>query len=160
MRQYLITLSALILIACHSPPTSDDTDNAQEVMPDTVEAVRSAMRPQFERTAPSRGHLSYSRDGRKVVTTLVAAGQPAGAATPADCAVQIRGVQGHDDRVRGHVVPYGDVTAADIGPAPLRVDLQIGPEGVMVTDHGAASRLCGMGSQIEGFYRRLDTPAR
>ena len=154
-------LIALALMACHSPPVLDDAEaNALNGMPDTVEAARSDILPQFERTAPSRGHLSYSWDGRKVVATLVAAGQPNGAATPADCAVQISGVLAPDDRVRGHVVPYGDVAAVDMGPAPLKVDLQIGAEGVMVIDHGAASRLCGMGSQIEGFYRRMDTPAR
>lgn len=161
MRNPFILLAAFALMACHSPPVLDEADAASpETMPATVEAVRSSIQPQFERTAPSRGHLSYRREGRRVISTLVAAGQPNGPATPADCAVKIRGIQGNDDQVRGHVVPYGDVTATDIGPAPLKVDLKIGPEGVMVTDHGAASRLCGMGSQIEGFYRRLETSER
>lgn len=155
----LILLPVLVLAACEQPPAVEEAVAAAPTsMPTTVQAIEEELVPQFERAVPSKGVLSYSRDGTRVSVMLVAGGQPNGAATPADCAVHIRGVQGADDRIRGHVVPYGEVTAEDIGPAPLKVDLQIGPEGVMVTDHGAASRLCGMGSQIEGFYRRLDTP--
>ena len=116
----------------------------------------------FERTDPSRGTLVLEETGEKFVLTLVAGGRPSGAATAADCAVTIAGPQDLDGVVRGRVVPssgaYGDMTADDIGPTPLKVDVMIGPEGAFVTDHGAAAKLCGMGSQLDGFYKRQDMP--
>lgn len=115
----------------------------------------------FERTDPSKGTLLLEETGEKFVLTLVAGGRPSGAATAADCAVTIEGPQDLEGVVRGHIVPsngaYGDMTADDIGPTPLKVDVMIGPEGAFVTDHGAAAKLCGMGSQLDGFYKRLDT---
>lgn len=117
---------------------------------------------QFERAEPSGGSLTLEETGDIFVLNLVAGGVPAGAATAADCAVTIAGPQDSEGVVRGRVVPssgaYGDMTAADIGPTPLKVDVMIGPEGAFVTDHGAAAKLCGMGSQLDGFYKRLDTP--
>lgn len=116
---------------------------------------------QFERTEPSKGTLVLEETGDTFVLNLVAGGLPAGAATAADCAVTIAGPQDIEGMVRGRVVPssgaYGDMTAADIGPTPLKIDVMIGPEGAFVTDHGAAAKLCGMGSQLDGFYKRLDT---
>ena len=116
----------------------------------------------FERTDPSRGTLVLEQTGEVFVLNLVAGGRPAGAATAADCAVTLEGPQDLDGVVHARVVPssgaYGDMTADDIGPKPLNVDVMIGPEGAFVTDHGAAAKLCGMGSQLDGFYRRLDTP--
>lgn len=116
----------------------------------------------FERSEPSPGTLTLEKTGQPMVFRLVAGGIPAGAATAADCALSIEGAQDIDGVVHGHVVPSrhadSDITAADIGPNPPKVDIAIGPEGAFITDHGAAARLCGMGSLLDGFYKRLDTP--
>ena len=116
----------------------------------------------FERSEPSLGTLALEKTGQPMVFRLVAGGIPAGAATAADCAVNIEGSQDSDGVVRGYVVPSShadnDITAADIGPIPPRLDIAIGPEGAFITDHGAATRFCGLGSLLDGFYKRLDTP--
>lgn len=116
----------------------------------------------FERSEPSLGTLALETTGQPMVFSLVAGGIPAGAASAADCAVRIEGSQDIDGIVHGHVVPSrhadNDITAADIGPNPPKVDIAIGPEGAFITDHGAAARFCGMGSLLDGFYKRLDTP--
>lgn len=116
----------------------------------------------FERTEPSLGTLVLEETGETFVLNLVAGGLPSGAATAADCAVTIAGPQDREGVVRGRVVPssgaYGDMTADDIGLNPLNIDVMIGPEGAFVIDHGAAAKLCGVGSQLSGFYKRLDTP--
>jgi len=172
-------VSAVFLTACSgtdqagaeaAQATAVDTADLNEARPvehsakgqpvAAVSAVDRAAR--FERTDPSNGTLVLEETGDTFVLSLVAGGRPSGAATAADCAVTIEGPQDLEGVVRGRVVPssgaYGDMTADDIGPNPLKIDVMIGPEGAFVTDHGAAAKLCGMGSQLDGFYKRLDTP--
>ena len=135
---------------------------AQDAASEVKAAAPDDTSARFERTDPSRGTLVLEATGEKFVLTLVAGGRPSGAATAADCAVTIAGPQDSEGVVSGRVVPssgaYGDMTADDIGPTPLKVDVMIGPEGAFVTDHGAAAKLCGMGSQLDGFYKRQDMP--
>ena len=122
-------------------------------------AVQTGAKPIFERTSPSLARMTYEREGDMVVLTIIAGGIPNGASTAADCAIRIRGLQGGDDVVRGEVVPWDSgttrVTTDDIGPDAIRVDVAIGPDGARVTDYGAAAKLCGMGSQLDGLYQRL-----
>lgn len=136
--------------------------DSQDVASEAKHAASDGVTARFERTDPSRGTLVLEETGATFVLNLVAGGRPSGAATAADCAVTIAGPQDNEGVVRGHVVPssgaYGDMTADDIGPTPLKVDVMIGPEGAFVTDHGAAAKLCGMGSQLDGFYKRQDMP--
>lgn len=136
--------------------------NSQDVASETKPAAPDDVAARFERTDPSGGTLVLEETGATFVLNLVAGGRPSGAATAADCAVTITGPQDNEGVVRGRVVPssgaYGDMTVDDIGPTPLMVDVMIGPEGAFVTDHGAAAKLCGMGSQLDGFYKRLDMP--
>ena len=122
-------------------------------------AVPYDAKTMFERTSPSLAKMTYEREGNMVVMTITASGIPNGASTAADCAIMIRGLQGGDDVVRGEVVPWfsstTQVTSADIGPDAIRVDVLVGPEGARVTDHGAAAKLCGLGSQLDGLYQRV-----
>lgn len=115
----------------------------------------------FERTSPSRASMDLTRTGETWRVAFRAGGVPNGAATAADCEIQAVGPQdNNDDVIAARVVPFegelNTVTAADIGAKPLIIQVLVGPEGVIVTDKGAAAHLCGLGSDIDGFYRRTD----
>ena len=152
----LTATTALALLAIASWP-NDAT--AQQASPPAASTGNIAL---FERSEPSLGTLTLEKTGQPMVFRLVAGGIPAGAATAADCALSIEGNQDIDGVVHGHVVPSNhadnDITAADIGPTPPKLDIAIGPEGAFITDHGAAARFCGMGSLLDGFYKRLNSP--
>lgn len=169
MKRSVMIVSVAALAACSEAPAQQspspevvDIVAEQVDTPVTATPTIDSIVPMFERSQPSSGTIGLSQEGDTFILNIVAGGIPNGAATAADCAVQVRGKQGNDDVVRAEVVPSvtsrGEVTAADIGDAPLKVDVMIGPEGAMVTDHGAANTLCGMGSDLNGFYKRLDTP--
>lgn len=177
MRIVCAVAGAVLLAACSgqgeagavAPEAAAEAGKTASAVVDSQDTAREAKTAatgdaaaRFERTDPSRGTLVLEETGEKFVLTLVAGGRPSGAATAADCAVTIAGPQDLDGVVRGRVVPssgaYGDMTADDIGPTALKVDVMIGPEGAFVTDHGAAAKLCGMGSQLDGFYKRQDMP--
>ncbi|WP_292032373.1 MULTISPECIES: hypothetical protein [unclassified Brevundimonas] len=116
----------------------------------------------FERDKPAKANLSLRREGAGWRVALRAGGVPNGAATAADCELQAVGPQDADDVIIAHVAPFeGDlntISAADIGAVAPVLQVRVGPEGVFVEDGGAAARFCGMGSDVNGFYRRLDTP--
>lgn len=168
----LLPMTAIAMAACSPAKEVSETPVAEPVVAtDAVapqeEAVYSTptisrLAPEFQRTEPSNGVIGYSKEGETVILTFLVGGNPNGAATAADCSLQIRGPQGQDDVVRGVVVPsvtsHGDITKDDIGPDPIKVDVLIGPEGAMVIDHGAARKLCAMGIQLDGFYKRISTP--
>lgn len=172
MMTVLGSVSALAMAACSPAESANETPVAAPVgSTDEVRAQEGAtapvptierLVPEFQRTAPSTGAIGYSREGDVVTLTFVVGGNPNGAATAADCMLQIKGPQGQDDVVRGNVVPsvtsLGEVTQDDIGSDPIKVDVMIGPEGAMVTDHGAARKLCAMGVQLDGFYKRISAP--
>lgn len=172
MRSSLIFLASVAVLAGCSPdgaPSEVDAPAAevnatQPVNPSSPVATPTIQQfvPEFTRTEPSNGMIAYNREGGTVTLTFLVGGNPDGAATAADCMVQIKGQQGQDDVVRGVVVPSvtstGEITEDDIGRDPVKVDVMIGPEGAQVTDHGAASKLCGLGAQLDGFYRRVSSP--
>lgn len=116
----------------------------------------------FERQDPAFATMTLSREGEDWRLSIRAAGLPDGAATAADCEIVAIGTQDADDLITAHVVPFEgelvSLTEEDIGPDDLTIAVQIGPEGAFATDHGAAAKLCGMGSEISGFYQRVDTP--
>ncbi|MHC3127346.1 hypothetical protein OB03_08625 [Brevundimonas sp. GN22] len=169
-RAVMIIAPMAALAACSQPdvPNEAPAPPAEAAIAQTVSVEPTAsptiqrLVPEFKRTEPSNGVIGYGRDGDTVTLTFLVGGNPDGAATAADCILQVRGPQGHDSVVRGIVVPSvtstGAITKDDIGPDPLQVDVMIGPEGAQVTDHGAASKLCGMGVHVDGFYKRVSTP--
>ncbi len=167
-----LPVAALAMVACSPEDRAEDAPATASAVSYEAAAAPEAnsystptierLVPEFQRTEPSNGVISYSREGETVTLTFLVGGAPNGAATAADCMMQIKGPQGQDDVVRGIVVPsvtsMGEITRDDIGPKPIKVDVLIGPEGVIVTDHGAASKLCAMGVQLDGFYKRISTP--
>lgn len=159
---------AMFMVACSPAESAKEVPAAaaDEAIPEQDAPVATPtierLAPEFQRTEPSNGVIGYGREGDIVTLTFLVGGNPAGAATAADCMLQVQGPQGQDDVVRGLVVPsvasHGVVTKDDIGPDPIKVDVMIGPEGAQVTDHGAALKLCAMGVQLDGFYKRISTP--
>lgn len=135
------------------------------VSPAQAEASKAradAFDAHFERSEPAKASLSLRREGAVWRVALRAGGVPNGAATAADCELQALGPQDAEDVITARVVPFeGDlnaISAADIGSVAPTLQVRVGPEGLFVEDGGAAARFCGMGSDIDGFYRRLDTP--
>ena len=167
-----LPVAALAIVACSPADRAEDAPANVSAASSEAAAAPEAnaystptierLAPAFQRTEPSNGVIGYSREGDTVTLTFLVGGNPNGGATAADCMVQIKGPQGQGDVVRGIVVPsvtsQGEITKDDIGPNPIKVDVLIGPEGAMVTDHGAAQKLCAMGVQLDGFYRRVATP--
>lgn len=173
MRVVLIaTVSVLCLIGCNQPPAQGAPVDAVEA-PATKPAAPAATPPQaqprvvatgaeFKRADPASATLILSEEGEVWRVAIRAGGVPNGGATAADCEVQAVGAQNADDVIAARVVPFNgelnEVTATDIGANAPVVQVRVGPEGVIVHDGGAAARLCGVGSDIGGFYRRTETP--
>ena len=126
------------------------------------EARADAFDAHFEGSDPARATRTLRREGGVWRVALRAGGVPNGAAPAADCELQALGPQDAEDVITARVVPFeGDlnaISAADIGSVAPTLLVRVGPEGLFVEDGGAAARFCGMGSDIDGFYRRLDTP--
>ncbi|MNS82440.1 hypothetical protein D3C72_1161860 [compost metagenome] len=72
------------------------------------------------------------------------------------------GPQDSEDVIAARLVPFegelNTISAVDIGANAPVIQVRVGPEGVFVHDSGAAGRLCAMGSDIDGFYRRTGSP--
>lgn len=112
----------------------------------------------FERSEPTRASMDLISEGELLRVVFRAAPPRNSALTPGDCELQAVGPQDADDVITARLVPFdGDqnvLTAANIGPNPPIIQVRVGPEGIFVTDSDAASRFCGLGSDIDGFYRR------
>ncbi|KKC39421.1 hypothetical protein WH87_04190 [Devosia epidermidihirudinis] len=112
----------------------------------------------FERDDPSNATMTLTAEGEAWRVVFRAGGIPNGAATAADCELEAVGPQDLDGVIAAQLVPFeGELytmTAADIGADAPVIQVAVGPEGVFVTDAGAADRFCGLGSDIEGFYLR------
>lgn len=141
----IVAFGLLSLLGCSS--------SQAETLP--VDAV-------FERDEPASALMTLTREGEAWRIAFRAAGLPNGAATAADCEVEAVGPQDAEDVIIARVVPFdgelNSISAADIGTDVPVIRAHVGPEGVIVSDSGAAARLCGLGSDIDGFYRRTDTP--
>jgi len=173
MRSVLvIAVSALALGACN--PVSSESVSGDDVAPPapeaesaqpatTVEAPTSqSPDAAFTRDDPSGAVLGLTREGGGWRVAIRAGGVPNGAATAGDCEIEAVGLQDADDVINAKPVPFnsdlGGMTAADIGAEPPVMQVRVGPEGVFVADGGAASRYCPMGSDVDGFYKRVETP--
>ncbi|MNU91208.1 hypothetical protein D3C71_810910 [compost metagenome] len=112
----------------------------------------------FERDEPALARMALTEEGAVWRVAFRAGGVPNGAATAADCELQAVGPQDADDVIAARLVPFegelNTITAADIGASAPVIQVRVGPEGVFVEDGGAAARFCGLGSDIDGFYRR------
>jgi len=115
----------------------------------------------FERTEPSQATLTLTEEGDAWRVTFRAGGIPDGATTSADCELEAVGPQDVDGAISAQVVPFdgefNTIGAESIGEGDATIEVSVGPEGAFVTDSGAATRYCGFGSYIDGFYRRADT---
>lgn len=171
--RFLAAIGILGLSACNPAPKAEASP--EPVQPETqtsVEAAAPAPAPTsaaapsegagFTRADPALGSLTLRREGELWRVSLRAGGLPRGGATAADCELQAVGPQDANDLIKAQVVPFtgalNDLTPADIGAQPPVIEVQVGPEGAFVKDAGAAARFCGLGSDIDGFYRRTDTP--
>ena len=115
----------------------------------------------FQRSEPSQATMTLSEEGQVWRVRFRAGGIPNGAATAADCELEAVGPQDMDGVISASLVPFeGDIntlSSADIGEDAIVIEVNVGPEGAFVTDTGASSRHCGLGSSIDGFYQRSDT---
>lgn len=102
--------------------------------------------------------MTLTEEGETWRVHFLAGGTPNGAATAADCELEAVGPQDLDGVISASAVPFegelNTITDADIGTDAPVVQVAVGPEGVFVSDAGAAFRFCGQGSDIEGFYLR------
>jgi hypothetical protein len=114
----------------------------------------------FERDEPAAATMTLDREGEAWRVAFRAGGVPNGPATAADCELQAVGPQDSEDVIAARLVPFegelNTISAVDIGANAPVIQVRVGPEGVCVDDSGAA--VCGMGSDIDGFYRRTGAP--
>ena len=166
MRILPIIASGLLSLACSGPALAQGApalladasqSRAQKVMSKTAEPDAI-----FLRDEPAAAVMTLIREGSEWRVTFLAGGLPNGAATAADCELQAVGPQDDDDVIAGSLVPFeGELvtlSAADIGAEASLIEVRVGPEGAFVADSGAAARFCGVGSDIDGFYRRANSP--
>lgn len=163
-------IGLLGLTACSPPPDSAPNEKpvveasqaAPRVMTDTAPASASDADALFKRDEPAPATMTLNRESAGWRVAFRAGGVPNGPATAADCELQAVGLQDREDVIAARVVPFeGElnvITAADIGADAPVIQVRMGPEGAFVQDGGAAARFCGMGSDIDGFYRRTGSP--
>lgn len=163
-------IALLGLTACSPSPDSAPNEKpvveasqaAPRVMTDTAPAGVAADDALFKRDEPADATMTLNRESAGWRVAFRAGGVPNGPATAADCELQAVGLQDQEDVIAARVVPFeGElnvITAADIGADAPVIQVRMGPEGAFVQDGGAAARFCGMGSDIDGFYRRTGSP--
>lgn len=148
--------------APNEKPVVEASQSAPRVMTDTAPASASDADALFKRDEPADATMTLNRESTGWRVAFRAGGVPNGAATAADCELQAVGLQDREDVIAARVVPFeGElnvITAADIGADAPVIQVRMGPEGAFVQDGGAAARFCGMGSDIDGFYRRPGSP--
>lgn len=163
-------ISLLSLAACSPSPAesapveavSEGSPAAPRARPQETNASAAAPDAVFERDEPAAATMTLDRQGEVWRLTFRAGGVPNGPATAADCELQAVGPQDAEDVIAARVVPFegelNTISAVDIGVDAPVIEVRMGPEGVIVQDSGAAARFCGMGSDIDGFYRRTGSP--
>lgn len=143
--QSIAAVAVLSLLACNAAQAKDKSVDAE-----------------FERSEPAAALMTLTKEGEEWRVTFRAGGIPNGDATAADCELEAVGPQDLDDVISASVVPFeGELytmTAEDIGAEPPVIEVRIGPEGAFVSDSNAASSFCGLGSDIDGFYVRSNSP--
>lgn len=115
----------------------------------------------FVRDEPAAGVMTLTEVGAEWRVGWRAGGLPNGGATAADCELVAQGAQDADGVISARLIPFegelNTLSAADIDADSPIIEVSVGPEGAFVTDGGAAAALCGLGSDIDGFYRRTET---
>lgn len=161
----LITLAGCSPSSAESAPVragAEGSPAAPRPTPPKPKARAAASDAVFERDEPAAATMTLDREGEAWRVTFRAGGVPNGPATAADCELQAVGPQDAEDVIAARVVPFegqlNAITAADIGPDAPVIQVRVGPEGAIVQDSAAAARFCGMGSDIDGFYRRTGAP--
>lgn len=161
----VLNVTGGILSPAQSAPAkagSEATQAAPRATPQKANAGAAEPGAVFKRDKPASATMTLHREGGVWRVALRAGGLPNGAATAADCELQALGAQDAQDVIAARVVPFeGELTtmtAADIGADVPVIQVRVGPEGAFVEDKDAAARFCGMGSDINGFYRRTETP--
>ncbi len=148
--------------APNEKPVVEASQAAPRVMTDTAPASGADDDALFKRDEPADATMTLNRESAGWRVAFRAGGVPNGPATAADCELQAVGLQNREDVIAARVVPFeGElnvITAADIGADAPVIQVRMGPEGAFVQDGGAAARFCGMGSDIDGFYRRTGSP--
>ena len=151
MRFVSIVVAGLLGVVTVGPSLADS-------MPEKATAKSKAPDAVFERDEPAVARMALTRAGAAWRIVFRAGGVPNGAATAADCELQAVGPQDADGVIAARLVPFegelNTITAADIGASAPVIQVRVGPEGVFVEGGGAAARFCGLGSDIDGFYRR------
>ena len=168
----ILSVAAIVLlnIACFIPSLAESapikvvSDASQAAPRATLQKANARIAPDavFKRDKPASAVMTLNREGGVWRIALRAGGLPNGAATAADCELQALGPQDAQDVIAARVVPFegelNTMTAADIGAGAPVIQVRVGPEGAFVQDSGAAARFCGMGSDVDGFYRRTGAP--
>lgn len=160
----LLGLATCNPAAAESAPT-DVTETSQPAALATPKGAKTTAKPKagapdalFERDDPAKATMALNEEGSVWRLAFRVSGVPNGPATAADCELQAVGPQDADSVIAARLVPFeGElnvVTAADIGTNAPVIQVRVGPEGVFVEDGASAARFCGMGSNIDGFYRR------
>lgn len=151
MRPISIVIAASLGLAAAGPSLADGAFS-KATTPDAV----------FERDEPAQASMALTREGAVWRVAFRAGGVPNGAATAADCELQAVGPQDAEGVIAARLAPFegelNAITVADIGANPPVIQVRVGPEGAFVEDGGAAARFCGLGSDIDGFYRRMGGP--
>lgn len=148
--------------APNEKPGVEASQAAPRATTQTVPTEVAADEALFKRDEPADATMTLNRESAGWRVAFRAGGVPNGPATAADCELQAVGLQDREDVIAARVVPFeGElnvITAADIGADAPVIQVRMGPEGAFVQDGGAAARFCGMGSDIDGFYRRTGSP--
>lgn len=135
---------------------------APRVTPQEADARPAAPEAVFARDEPAGATMTLNQEGAVWRVAFRAGGVPNGPATAADCELQAVGPQDSEDVIAARVVPFegelNAITAVDIEADAPVIQVRVGPEGAIVQDSTAAARFCGMGSDIDGFYRRTGSP--
>lgn len=116
----------------------------------------------FERSEPANAVLTLTQSASEWLVYIRAGGLPNGGATAADCELGAMGPQDSEGVISARLVPFegelASINEADLAGTDIVIEIALGPEGAFVVDGGASMRFCGMGSDIDGFYARSDTP--
>ena len=161
----LLTLAGCSPSPAESAPVeavSEGSPAAPRARPRKTIASTAAPDAVFVRDEPAAATMTLDGEGEVWRVTFRAGGVPNGPATAADCEIQAIGPQNAEDVIAARVVPFegelNTISAVDIGANAPVIQVRVGPEGVFVHDSAVAVRFCGMGSDIDGFYRRTGAP--
>lgn len=160
MRRILLSFVILLTAGgCQAPVTQRQVETAPSTTPAT-QPQDADLVGRYVRREPANGTLTLARepDGLWRISVL-AAGLPNGASTAADCELQAVGPL-VSDRIVARLVAFtgqiGDLSVDEIGDPPGTLTLTLSSDGATLAEENASGRLCGMGSDLTGFYAPTD----